>query len=329
MNVTERRLFQARYTSRTVNAVLVERSGNAELPFRFNAIGDFVISINVDLPNALPFALELTSKLSGQNLLGPVIFENFSGGRTSVAVEKGMRVPSKLFETVMDACLATGIVGSDPRELYELRDDGHFGYSQRIYVGSRKPSGVPLSRQGALSPSASAALELIRRGRHSISQGNLSEAIEQYRSALSAEPARPGAAGAWMDLGVALKDLAEYEEAEACLRKAVEIDAQNGDAWFNLGSLLARNLHRYAEAVEFFKKAIECNPSDEDATCFAAEALTRDSRAGEAMKFLDGRLAQRPDLSKVAAAREQIALEFRRWVERIADGKFGPREDDD
>ncbi|MCP4680413.1 MAG: tetratricopeptide repeat protein [Deltaproteobacteria bacterium] len=172
-----------------------------------------------------------------------------------------------------------------------------------------------------VSHTESKALELVREGRFHISQGEFLRAVDSYKAAFEIEKEFAGASGAYMDLGVALKDLAEYEEAEYYLRKSVELDTSNGDAWFNLGSLLTRKLGRHGDAVESLKNAVNCNPDDEDAICFAVEAMLRLNRTGDAIAFLDDCIRRSTRLKKVEALRIQIAADFRQWLEDIAAGR--------
>jgi tetratricopeptide (TPR) repeat protein len=140
------------------------------------------------------------------------------------------------------------------------------------------------------------ALKLIQEGRALIDRGHLREAELRYEAGLHIDPRMPGA---WMDLGVLQKELGRYEEAAQTLRKAVALDRQNGNAWFNLGSLYLRQLKRPQEAFEYFEEALRCNPEDEDAVCFAVEAL---------------RVQDRP------VPAEMSAVVARRWLEHIANG---------
>ncbi len=163
------------------------------------------------------------------------------------------------------------------------------------------------------------ATDYFDEGRMLLKQGRLQEASERFKEGLKLDP---NVKKEWMNLGVMLKELKNYGESEQCLRKAVAIDRDYGDAWFNLGSLYMRELGKHGEALECFKEAIRCNAEDEDAVCFAAEALQRLGRSGEASSLLDKAIKEHPDFKKALQMREGMAAAFRQWLGDIAKGKF-------
>jgi hypothetical protein len=54
-------------------------------------------------------------------------------------IEIGNRVPNDLAAAVLKSCVRKGVQLGDT---YRVHDDGRFGYCQRVYVGSLKPTGV-------------------------------------------------------------------------------------------------------------------------------------------------------------------------------------------
>ena len=121
----------------------------------------------------------------------------------------------------------------------------------------------------------------------------------------------------WMDMGAIHKDRRQYAEAEAYFRGAVAKDQEYGDAWFNLGSLLMRNLGKHQEALECFYQAIRCNQRDEDAVCFAAEALQRLGRPKEAGDFLEKHVRAHPSHKKVLAMLQQMGASMQNHLEQL------------
>lgn len=59
--------------------------------------------------------------------------------------------------------------------------------------------------------------------------------------------------------GICLMQLGRYEDSEAAFRNAIRVDAENHNAWNNLGSLYFRQ-GGYEEALEFAREAIRLNP---------------------------------------------------------------------
>jgi tetratricopeptide (TPR) repeat protein len=68
-------------------------------------------------------------------------------------------------------------------------------------------------------------------------------------------------------LGVQLDCLDRNEEAEAALRRSIELNPSHANAYYNLARLLYK-LQRYEEAKAAYRKSIELNRSggESDAT---------------------------------------------------------------
>jgi len=160
-------------------------------------------------------------------------------------------------------------------------------------------------------------------------QGQLEEASNRLREGLHLDSNNKVA---WMNWGVVLKDCGEEEEAEQCLRQAISLDHNYGDAWFNLGSLYLRELENYEEALNCLREAMRCNPNDEDAVSFSAEALVELKRYGEASALLDKAIKEHPNWTKVLQTKNSFTALFRKYMEDIAEsnftslGKFVPQE---
>ena len=58
------------------------------------------------------------------------------------------------------------------------------------------------------------------------------------------------------NLGAAYNDLEDITKAETNLRKAIEVNSKNSDAYNNLGSL-SKKKGDYKNAINFFEKSIE------------------------------------------------------------------------
>lgn len=156
-------------------------------------------------------------------------------------------------------------------------------------------------------------------GRTLLNQGKLQQASKLYKKGLSLNPTYKEG---WMNLGVMLKELGDYQASEQCLKEATKLDRNYGDAWFGLGTLYMRALGKNEKALECLKEAIRCNPEDEDAVCFAAEALQRLDRGGEAGELLDKAIQEHPNFHQAAQMREGMAAAFRQWLEDIAESPW-------
>jgi tetratricopeptide (TPR) repeat protein len=92
-----------------------------------------------------------------------------------------------------------------------------------------------------------------------------------------------GTASTYDNLGVALASLGRWSEAEAALRKAIEINPRHRWAYNHLG-FVYREQGRYEEAIAMFRRQIELAPRDPYAYRNLAGALAMVGRLGEAEK---------------------------------------------
>ncbi len=94
-------------------------------------------------------------------------------------------------------------------------------------------------------------------GAELLRQGKPSEAIAEFRQAVTADP---GYAAAWRNLGFALDKQGQLDEAVAAYQKAVALEPDlNGHN--NLGVLYDRQ-GRSAEAIQEFEKALKLDPGN-------------------------------------------------------------------
>ena len=55
--------------------------------------------------------------------------------------------------------------------------------------------------------------------------------------------------------------MGKYKEAIECFSRALEIDPENAEAWYNKGNTLY-NMEKYKEAIECYDKVIKIDPVD-------------------------------------------------------------------
>ncbi len=89
-------------------------------------------------------------------------------------------------------------------------------------------------------------------------EGDLTEAIEQYRQGIQLDPRDPAL---FNNLGVALKDRGRVDEAITAFQQALDIDRRYDKALNNLG-VIRYQQGQYAEAIDLFQQAIRVNPSN-------------------------------------------------------------------
>lgn len=130
-------------TPRVFNTIAVAWTGNPVLPFSFNEGSSLVISVNEALIDASSLIADIHSRIPIQNAEA-IAYELFAAATSNCTIEIGNRVPAELVEVVLQSCVQSGVPLGDT---YRVDNDGRFGYCQRIYIGSRKPSGVRIRAQ--------------------------------------------------------------------------------------------------------------------------------------------------------------------------------------
>lgn len=86
----------------------------------------------------------------------------------------------------------------------------------------------------------------------------------------------------WVNRGITLYNQGKYDEAIKCYDKAIELNPQAAEVWYNKGTVFSKNLSRYGEAIQCFDKAIELNPQYIDAWYNRGQALKALGRTTEA-----------------------------------------------
>jgi tetratricopeptide (TPR) repeat protein len=138
----------------------------------------------------------------------------------------------------------------------ELRELGRFGDAAEAYrnIAAQFPAFIP------------ARVDLARLLRQS---GDRAEALGQFRAVMALEPDSPWAAH---EVVTELRELRQFEEAEAIYRGLVEKDAAFLPALRGLARLARRRGHR-AEALRHFRAVAEIVPDDPWATHDVATEL--------------------------------------------------------
>lgn len=118
--------------------IRVDLSDDPEFPFSFNNSSRFVVSINENVVKSSSVVYDIFRN-APESLSQSVVFELFSAEILNFPIEIGSRVPTELAMAFLESCARNSVPLND---LYKIHEDGRFGYCQRLYIGSRKPSGA-------------------------------------------------------------------------------------------------------------------------------------------------------------------------------------------
>jgi tetratricopeptide (TPR) repeat protein len=122
-------------------------------------------------------------------------------------------------------------------------------------------------------------------------QGQVDEAIAHFRRALEIEP---GYAKAHYNLAGILREKGQVDEAALHFQRALEIQPKYSTAHYNLGEIL-RQKGRLDEAIVHFRRAVEIRPDYADAHTALGVTLLRKGQMDEAITHLQRALAIRPE----------------------------------
>lgn len=126
------------------------------------------------------------------------------------------------------------------------------------------------------------------------SNGRFQESAEHYRAALSTHPI----ASNYFQLGLVLAKMAQYDQAEENLKKAIQLKPDFAEAYLNLAVVYGKS-HRLSEAVHNLKQAIYYKPNNVEAHFYLGQAYLaagdKDSANQEyqILRKLDRNAAQR------------------------------------
>jgi len=114
---------------------------------------------------------------------------------------------------------------------------------------------------------APSATDYLKQGVTLFEEGKYEQAIDEYTKAIELDP---NLTDAYYNRGLAYLMTKQYDLALADFNKAIELDPKMSTAWSGRGMALA-GLGRYKEALEAYDKALEINPNDQ---------LAKESREG-------------------------------------------------
>jgi len=124
-----------------------------------------------------------------------------------------------------------------------------------------------------------------------LEERQIDEAIEHLHEATRLDPAH---AEAHSNLGVALARRGRWTDAIEQYQEALRLDPRQTQAYSNLGNAMLQE-GRVGEAIAEFDKGLAVEPNDPQARTNRAGALLRDGRIDEAIADLERVLRARPD----------------------------------
>lgn len=89
-------------------------------------------------------------------------------------------------------------------------------------------------------------------------KGDYERAAREYRETIRLDP---HFAKAYYNLGIILKGKGQVEDAIAKFKQAIQIDPRYSDAYLGLGLIYSQNKKDMAQAVSYYKKYLQLNPS--------------------------------------------------------------------
>ncbi len=107
------------------------------------------------------------------------------------------------------------------------------------------------------------AKELFEDGLNLIQNKKFEQAEEKFLKSLQLIPDRESVLN---NLSSAQIKLGKYQEAKNSAKRVIELNLNNAVAWMNLG-VIEQELGSFEISLNYFNKAIEINPKDNDAYC--------------------------------------------------------------
>jgi tetratricopeptide (TPR) repeat protein len=145
-------------------------------------------------------------------------------------------------------------------------------------------------------------------------KGDSEGALKHLDAALKIHPAF---SAAWVAKGVALMKARKPDEAETCLKKAVELTPNDFTANKDLGYLYLSS-RREKEAIEPLKVAAAAAPEDSATLAFLGEALYQTGNYEEAAAPLQKAVEVAPDFFRASYRLGYVYVQLKRYDEALA-----------
>ena len=139
--------------------------------------------------------------------------------------------------------------------------------------------------------------------------GDLATAVRLYRRVLEDQPQN---AGAWANIGIALKFQGDLQGALQACAKAASLEPNNANAHNNMGIVLAA-MGRHEQAVTAHRRALSIEPGFHECWCNLGLALSAMSNPGQAVEAFRRSLAIKPDHTEALVQFIYHALQICDW----------------
>ncbi len=129
-------------------------------------------------------------------------------------------------------------------------------------------------------------------GKDYFNKNNLERAIANFKRALSYDSTM---VEIYLHLGQAYLKLGQFDSAEIAYRKVAEIDPKDSRGWQGLGFMYGIVKKDVEKGIEFYKKALEVDPGNNDARFGLATLLDKAGRTQEADSIYQAAIAADPE----------------------------------
>src|SRR5712692_8208168 len=192
-------------------------------------------------------------------------------------------------------------------------------------LGNIQKAQAHLQQQGPVGIRVSDPLldglkELIRgerlhlvRGRMAFDALRFSEAADEFRKAVAANPA---SVSARVNLGSTLAQMGDVKGAAEQYQEAIRISPSNAAAHYNLGLLLAKQ-NQHDRAILQFQSVLASNAKDPDARFMLAQELLRSARAEEALAEFSRVVESDPDNEEALLERVKLLFSKKQYKQAL------------
>lgn len=145
-----------------------------------------------------------------------------------------------------------------------------------------------------------------RKGDAAAIAGRLEEACTIFENVCRSNPLD---VEAWTKLGVTLRRRGDFETAETCCRKAIQLQPDIGFGHYALGSVLHCQ-GKYAEAISSYRRAITLQPNFPDSHLLLGNALRESGAMNDAIASYRNALSLRPNFPEALSSLGGILVDI-------------------